>query len=309
MLALRSVDFEYHQIVDSTPSKMAIETMTAVTKTRPYVGTYESTRRFSVLDGRVRFEELKSQQWLERAQRDAQPQEPTSNITILSRERAECFSRYEGRGAFGSIANPTDLSPSSDWVVDVALGLRGEPHGTRFLEAEAVKQARVEPAPKADGDIVVTIPTGLNTFNSWYFRVTGEDATIVGYKYTGADKQAYEDIACEDFQRGEDGFLLPRKITKKKFYLGKDESYCSETVNITVLKYHDQKENTPERYTMVWPAGTRVTDLRTRENFVIGSTPRTLDDDFIAAASKDRLRAARERLNQIATQPTVTTEP
>jgi hypothetical protein len=269
-LGLQNVDVEYDRVDDYTPSEKSVAQLKAWQPQKtPYMGKFPSRHRFSFLDGSCRYDEETSDEELARHKKMFGAETAASNTLILSQDRFEILTKFQSSRPTGLIGKPTDHELPWEAVIDAGLGLRGGSPNAPWLNAKALEKATFEDDPDAVGGVILTIPVGGKSklLNRWWMMVEGDGTRVLDYAYASPEGTIYNQIECSGFQKNAAGVSLPSRMVSKTFYQGNREpAYCSKTITLTVSKYHDEKENAPSRYLMVWPVGSDVSDERSHTN-------------------------------------------
>jgi hypothetical protein len=246
------------------------------------VGTRVDKEEFSVLDNMVSWgrRELSFNSEI----RDpAFYQLPRVNheMDIIVPGRAEWFFGAKSNAEteyVGQIQNSKAMT--SDLIPTVlGLGACGE---RRLLTEEDIRNMKI--TRSADGKILLQHLRPGGYVHEWTVDPNRGYAITAHRSGPGGN---FADIwTMEDF-RDVGGIQLPHKIHRTHWW--DDGSKGPEWI-MDVNEYRlDDPANTPERYKMRWPEGTRVTDMRSGMSFVAQGDNLTYDDDRIAQETIEAL--------------------
>jgi hypothetical protein len=215
--------------------------------------------------------------------------------------RAERAVWYEGKQLpYGGI-KASDLVPE-EWTLDLGLGLRMY-RAQEYLTRQDLEKGELTIMPDK---VVLTLRGVYNSKNAFEFDPKIGFA-LRRYSVTASDGFIFLTVECDEFKQYAN-LYLPMRVVRKDIY--EDESKVKKvasTYSVHIEEYAvDDPANTPESYLMLWPKGSRISDMRVHFELPVAREDRTWDDAAIADALKAHQREeeaieneAQERISRV----------
>lgn len=262
------------QITDEQAVTKLGEKIIMVTKK----GSLVATKEFSILEKRYLYDKhLES--W---DQKIKHPDLPKVNLTkrqldVFNPKRTEHLRCFEKNKPRGEIRNQRNL-PEGD--IDVALGLRE--FGQHELLTDVLINEMSISQPNSD-QVILRDVDAKGVTHEWVFDLKLGYALTRYRRLVPPDKHVNIEYIMEDF-KNIDGIFLPFKTRSR--WKGRDnKTLRTDTIEIIEYKLNDPN-NTPERYRIKWPEGTRIFDKRSGIHFSTkdGRMTYTNDEDIFEMA-------------------------
>ncbi len=220
-------------------------------------GTRITRKQFSVLEGRYLYV-ANDESWDREVQHPDLPEVTPmkKDIYVRASDRCEQF-RGDDRGTFTYMGEISDRAPLPGFgELELSLGLRQwwAPDPLTETEIEAMSPTKTD-----DGKVSLR---GLNhegKADEWLLDPDLGYAPVCYRVYGTEGNEVTIEYRMEDF-RPVDGLMLPFEV-HGTWRAGPNTVIETTTVAVTAYRFNDPN-NTPERYHIDWPEGTRIWDRR-----------------------------------------------
>jgi hypothetical protein len=217
---------------------------------------------------------------------------------VRTPERAERFHGNDrgARNYMGEISNYAPLPDSGEFEVGLGLRMWGAPDPLTPTDIESMTLTRTD-----EGKISLRGPNHEGRPNEWLFDPQFGYAPVRYRVYKRENDEVGIEYTMEDF-RPVDGLMLPFRV---RGVWGMDPNDRSRTETVVVTAYRlDDPTNTPERYHIDWPEGTRIKDTRSGVKFrVKGDALQYIADERIAQIALDQLAEGEVKEPNVAEYP------
>ncbi|HEX2974135.1 MAG TPA: hypothetical protein VHP11_17510 [Tepidisphaeraceae bacterium] len=249
-----------------------------------FQGLYVEEGQFSLLEGRALYDVAYAPETVKRF-------ESEKAVFVRRTVKAYAYDRAESlvvhsqtKHAAGRISN-TERLPS-DYPIDIALGLRCFGEQAWF---DPSRLTAAECTITDGGRVLMRISDGFRpgVSHQWEVDPKAQDA-IVGYQRIEANGSVLFDMKCSEFRSYGDR-ALPQVIEARFMApAGKDATVVRRTAKVTVTEYSlESADNTPERYHISYPSGSRIEESRLNVPLQAATT-RSFSDKEIFGLAKAR---------------------
>ena len=252
-------------------------------------GNRVETKEFSVLENRTLYD-----QHLDSWNRKIE--HPDLDIVAFTERKVDAYNpdRTEHlhvtkgvRTPRGEIRNDRTL-PRGD--IDIALGLRRN-HSPVLLTEELIKEMAID-QPNSD-QVILRDVDAKGITHEWIFdRKLGYALTSYRTRIP-PDNWIDVEFVMEEF-KNVDGIFLPFRISGMDRTSSNGRKRLVQEYDIQVAEYRlNDPTNTPERYRIKWPEGTRVYDMRSGFYFFVkGGQMTYVNDEDIFEMALDEISKA-----------------
>jgi hypothetical protein len=268
----------FTRTIDNTPDLAYIEKILnkdLAAKAALYAGVTTFDESFSFLNGASHYTQTATPQTLKRFEGNDQLAFYPKYDAIYTADRVETLVVHASHDQRGQIADKQQLPV--DTLIEVALGMRSF-GGDRWLTATDIN--RFKASTDNNGNTVLTWVSPTQATHIWTFTVDPVPR-LISYTLAG-DGWFKREMTCDKFSV-QKGVAVPTSVIWKEITNeGNTIQWTLETVTLAVTQVVvDDPANTPDKYVMHWPLGTRVLDGRVKQEIDITSTTRPLSDDDI----------------------------
>ncbi len=222
-------------------------------------GTIVAINEFSILENRYLYDQH-IESW-DRKRRHID----FSNINLVRRrlnvftpDRSEHLRVFESGRPRGEIRNQRNL-PEGD--IDIALGLRKRGQHELLTVLNINDMSIIQ---SNSDQVILSNVDAKGITHEWIYDLNLGYALTHYRKLVPPDNHVNIEYIMEDF-KNVDGIFLPFKARSK--WKGRDnKTLRTDTIEIIEYKLNDPN-NTPERYRIKWPEGTRIVDTRSGFSF------------------------------------------
>jgi len=228
-----------------------------------WVGSERGSKTVSFLGGKAKF----GARFTERSFKENMRGLPTSEVQAFSGKTAEILYGFKDDSVFKGVIKDTKIRwPEPE--VEIGLGLRGFGQGS-WADSNTVKGMSVGTGD--DGSAIVGYVDRKGVKHEWSCDPKLRYAPV-SYRRWAREGQLNHEMRMEDFEEI-DGVMLPNKMNLRTINWENDTKHVVIEAKIEVIEYRlNDPENTPERYKIKWPLGTRIRDQILGMTYTVGGS-------------------------------------